>query len=132
MTAMLPTEFADLERFSEWCLPSEPERFAKRLASSMAEMQAFYDAITSRAEEAISYCDKFPLEDMPEDVLNLMHLLYRDHGSFRRVLAPRVPDSGAAALLCPNRCHDRRDRPARRALGRCRYRRGAFASRGGG
>src|SRR4029077_3050237 len=70
MSAMLPAEFADLERFSEWCLPTEPQRFDKRLASSMAEMQAFYDAITPRAEEAISYCDKFPLDDMPEDVLN--------------------------------------------------------------
>ena len=76
MTVKLPAEFADLERFSEWCLSSEPERFAKRLASSMTEMQAFYDAITPRAEEAISFCDKFPLDDMPEDVLNLMHLLY--------------------------------------------------------
>ena len=47
MTAMLPTEFAELEAFSEWCLPTEAERYAKRLASSMAEMQAFYDAITA-------------------------------------------------------------------------------------
>ena len=103
MTAMLPTEFADLEQFSEWCLPSEPERFAKRLASSMAEMQAFYDAITPRAEEAISYCDKFPLDDMPEDVLNLMHLLYSMIMVSFPVECwkqPRVPDSGAAALDC--------------------------------
>ena len=34
----------------------------------MAEMQAFYDAIMPRAEEAIAYCDKFPLDDLPEDV----------------------------------------------------------------
>lgn len=46
MTALLPTEFADLEQFSDWCLPSEPQRYAKRLASSMTEMKAFYDAIT--------------------------------------------------------------------------------------
>ncbi len=103
MTAMLPTEFADLERFSEWCLPTEPERFAKRLASSMAQMQAFYDAITPRAEEAISYCDKFPLDDMPEDVLNLMHLLYSMIMVSFPVECwkqPRVPDSGAATLDC--------------------------------
>ena len=73
---MLPTEFAELEAFTEWCLPSEAERYAKRLTSSMTEMQAFYDAITPRAEEAISFCDKFPLDKLPEDVLNLMHLLY--------------------------------------------------------
>lgn len=42
----LPPEFADLEPFSGWCLGSEPERYAKRLASTMTEIQAFYDAIT--------------------------------------------------------------------------------------
>lgn len=73
---MLPKEFADLEPFGQWCLPSEPERYAKRLSSSMSEMQAFYDAITARAEDALAYCDKFSLDDLPEDVLNLMHLLY--------------------------------------------------------
>lgn len=103
MSAILPSEFADLERFSEWCLATERERYAKRLASSMTEMQVFYDAITPRAEDAISYCDKFSLDDMPEDVLNLMHLLY----SMIMVSFPiecwkqaRVPDSGAASLDC--------------------------------
>jgi len=65
-TAKLPPEFADLELFSDWCLATEAERYAKRLASSMHEIQAFYDAITARAEEAIAYCDKFTLDDMPE------------------------------------------------------------------
>lgn len=46
MTAKLPPEFSDLEPFSDWCLPTEPQRYHKRLSSSMAEMQAFYDAIT--------------------------------------------------------------------------------------
>ena len=36
---LLPEEFADLERFADWILPTEPERYAKRLASSMEEMQ---------------------------------------------------------------------------------------------
>ncbi|MDQ2638377.1 MAG: hypothetical protein M3Y83_16040, partial [Actinomycetota bacterium] len=65
MTAKLPPEFAELEPFSDWCLATEPERYAKRLASSMTDMQAFYDAITARAEEALAYCDKFTLDDMP-------------------------------------------------------------------
>jgi hypothetical protein len=56
MPGLLPTEFADLEPFNEWCLPTEPERYAKRLASSMVQMKAFYDAITPRAEEALSNC----------------------------------------------------------------------------
>ena len=96
-------EFADLEPFSDWCLDTEADRYAKRLGSSMAAMQAFYDAVTPRAEEAISYCDKFPLGDMPEDVLNLMHLLYSMitvSFSVECWKQPRVPDSGATALDC--------------------------------
>ncbi len=103
MSPVLPTEFADLESFSEWCLPTEPQRYAKRLASSMVEMKAFYDAITPRAEEALSYCDKFPLDDLPEDVLNLMHLLYSMIMVSFPVECwkqPRVPDSGASTLDC--------------------------------
>lgn len=103
MTSLLPVEFADLEQFSQWCLPSEPQRYAKRLASTMFEMQAFYDAVTARAEEAIAYCDKFSLDDMPDDVLNLMHLLYSMVTVSFPVECwkqPRVPDSGATTLDC--------------------------------
>lgn len=103
MTTRLPAEFADLEPFSDWCLPSEPQRYAKRLGSTMAEMQAFYDAITPRAEEAISFCDKFSLDALPEDVLNLMHLLYSMVTVSFPVECwkqPRVPDSGATSLDC--------------------------------
>jgi hypothetical protein len=100
---VLPPEFADLEPFSDWCLASEPERYAKRLATPMTEMQKFYDAISPRAEEAIIFCDKFPLDDMPDDVLNLMHLLYSMIMVSFPVECwkqPRVPDSGAASLDC--------------------------------
>jgi len=76
-TALLPPEFAGLEPFaSEWCLASEPERYAKRLASTMEEMQAFYDALFPRAQEAITYLEKFPLHELPEDAQRLLHLLY--------------------------------------------------------
>lgn len=99
---MLPEEFSDLEPFAaKWCLATEAERYSERLASSMPEMQAFYDAITPRAEEAIAYCDKFPLEDLPDDARSLLHLLY----SMVMVSFPvecwgqaRVPDTGAAYL----------------------------------
>jgi hypothetical protein len=99
---MLPAEFSDLEPFAAtWCLATESERFAQRLAVPMGEMQAFYDAITPRYEEAMAYCDKFPLDDMPEDAVNLMHLLY----SMIMVSFPvecwgqgPVPDTGAAYL----------------------------------
>ncbi len=99
---LLPPEFADLEPFAAtWCLATEPERFAQRMAVPMDEMQRFYDAVTARADEALTYCDKFPIDDMPEDAKNLLHLLY----SMVMVSFPierwgqgRVPDTGAAYL----------------------------------
>jgi hypothetical protein len=103
MTALLPPEFNDLEAFSDWCLPTEAQRYGKRLASNMTDMQAFYDAITPRAEDAIAYCDKFSLDDMPEDVVNLMRLLYSMVTVSFPVECwkqPRVPDSGATSLDC--------------------------------
>jgi hypothetical protein len=101
---MLPADFSDLEPFAaRWSLPTETERYATRIASSMEDMRAFYDAITPVAKSAIAYCNQYPLDDMPEEVLNLMHLLY----SMIMVSFPvecwgqaRVPDSGAAALEC--------------------------------
>ena len=101
---LLPSQFSDLEPYAaKWCLPTERQRFALRMASTMDEMQAFYDASFPRAEAAIAYCDQFPLDDMPEDVLNLMHLLYSMIMVSFPVECwkqPRVPDSGAATLDC--------------------------------
>jgi len=75
--ALLPPEFSDLERFAkDWCLASEPERYAKRLASSMDELQAFYDALFPRTQEVIAYLEKFPLHELPDDARRLLHLLY--------------------------------------------------------
>jgi hypothetical protein len=102
MTALLPAEFSDLEPFAvKWCLASEPERYAMRLASSMDEMHAFYDAITPRAEAAMTYLDRFPLHDLPEDAIHLLHLLYSMIMVSFPVEAwgqPRVPDTGSASF----------------------------------
>jgi hypothetical protein len=75
--ALLPSEFAELEPFAErWALATERERWAERTSSSIGDMQAFYDAIITEVGEAIAYCDKFPLDDMPEDATNLLRLVY--------------------------------------------------------
>jgi hypothetical protein len=101
---MLPEEFADLERFAaDWCLPNERERYAKRLGSTLDEMQILYEATTARAREAIAYCNKFPLDEMPEKAVNLMRLLYSMIAvSFAVELwrQPRIPDTGAAMIDC--------------------------------
>ena len=56
-----------------------------------------------RPVDAIEYCDKFSLDEMPEDVLNLMHLLYSMIQASFPVECwkqPKVPDSGATTLDC--------------------------------
>jgi hypothetical protein len=74
---LLPGEFADLERFAaKWCLSTEPARYAERLASTMTEMQAFYDEAFPRVGEAMAHLDKYSLHDLPDQELNLLHLVY--------------------------------------------------------
>ena len=74
---LLPKEFSDLEPWvADWCLDSEPERYAKRVSSTMDEIQAFYDAIFPRAEAAIAYLEKLPLDALPDDAFRLLKLLY--------------------------------------------------------
>lgn len=78
MTAKtLPSAFAELERFADtWCLATETERWEQRLASTQPQLIEFYEAFFPRVEEAIEYCDKFALDELPEDALNLLHLIY--------------------------------------------------------
>jgi len=99
---LLPPEFADLEPFAtDWCLASEPERYAKRLASTMEEIQAVYDAVFPRAEEAIAYLEKFALHDLPEDAHRLLQLLYSlILVSFPVEIwrQPYIPDTGTASF----------------------------------
>ena len=100
--ALLPPEFADLEPYAPtWCLATERERFARRMASTMDEMQAFYDAFFPRAEAAIAYCEKFPLDDMPGDAERLLQLLYSlIMVSFPVEIwrQPKIPDTGTASF----------------------------------
>ena len=99
--ATLPTEFTDLEPFNEWSLEFERERYAKRLASSMDEMQAFYDAAFPRLEAIIEYLDRFDLNALPDDASRLLWLSYSlVNVSFPVEVwrQPFVPDSGAASM----------------------------------
>ena len=100
----LPAAFADLEPFAEtWSLATEPERYGQRMRSTVAEMQAFYDAVVPRSEEAMAYLEQFPLDSLPEDALNLLHLLYSMiQVSFPVEVwrQPRVPDTGSATFDC--------------------------------
>jgi hypothetical protein len=97
----LPNEFSDLEPLAAWALPSERERYAKRIASTMDELQAFYDAAFPRMEAALQYLDQYSLDEIPEDAQKLLWL----YCALVTVSFPvevwrqtRVPDSGASSF----------------------------------
>lgn len=97
----LPAEFADLEPFAHWALPTERQRYAARLSSTMDELQAFYDTALPRLEDAAAYLEQFPLDALPGDATRLLQLCYSLINVSFPVEAwrqPGVPDSGAATL----------------------------------
>jgi len=97
----LPAQFADLAPYADWIFDTWRPRYEKRLASTMGEMQAFYDAILPRMADIIEYCNAFDLDDLPDDARNLLLLTFAFCEASFPVEAwrqPRVPDSGAADI----------------------------------
>ena len=71
----LPDQFRDLEPLVHmWILPTEAERHARRLASNIAELRAFYDALMPRIEEMLAYLSAFQLDNLPPEGRNLLSL----------------------------------------------------------
>ena len=99
---LLPEQFSDLEPFAaEWCLATEPERQEKRLATSIQDIAAFYDATTPRLEEAMSWLDQYALNALPPEALNLMYLVFSLCTVSFAVECwhqPRIPDIGSVRL----------------------------------
>jgi len=101
MPATLPTDFADLEAFADWALPTERERYAKRVASSMDELQAFYDAAFARMDDALAYLEGLAVDDLSEEATRLLWLycaLVTVSFPVEVWRQPRVPDSGASSF----------------------------------
>lgn len=100
-TSTFPAEFADLEPFADWAIPTERARYAKRLASSMDELQAFYDAAFPRMEAAAERFRQVSLDGISDEDKHLLWL----YCSVTTVSFPievwrqaRVPDSGASTF----------------------------------
>jgi len=100
--SLLPSAFSELEPFAaRWSLAREPDRWARRHESSMDEMRGLYEAVSPRVEAIYGYIDQFPLDDLPEEARNLLHLML----SFVMVSFPvevwddpRIPDVGHVTL----------------------------------
>lgn len=70
----LPADFRDLEPWTAWSLETEKQRSDKRLGSTMEELKTLYDAVLPRAEAALAYLEKFPVDAMPPDARRLFLL----------------------------------------------------------
>lgn len=72
---ILPEPFHDLEKFAApWALQTERERNRKRLSSTMAEIQGFYDAMLPRMDDIMEYLNQYPLDQLPAEVRHLLYL----------------------------------------------------------
>ena len=97
----LPTAFADLAPFADWCLPTERDRFAKRIGCTMGELQAFYDAAFPRLQESEEYLRRVALDGISDEDRNLLWLfasLVTASFPVEVWRQPRVPDSGATSI----------------------------------
>src|SRR5207237_1454309 len=70
----LPADFSDLEPFAAWAIPTERARYAKRLSSTMDELQAFYDAALARMDAAAAYLERLDINALPDDGKRLLWL----------------------------------------------------------
>jgi hypothetical protein len=97
----LPAGFHDLEPFAGWAVRGEAARYRKRLASTMDEMQAFYDAVLPRLPEVLGYLEQRGMDDLTDADEHLVWLAC----AFVNVSfpvecwrQPNVPDAGAADI----------------------------------
>ena len=101
MPNVFPADFADLEPYADWAIPTERARYEKRMASSMEELQTFYDAVFPRLVESTDYLKKVEMDGISEEDQRLLWLF----SSLVTASFPvevwrqtRVPDSGASAF----------------------------------
>jgi hypothetical protein len=74
MSGEFPEDFAPLESFSAWALPTERARHARKNASTMAEVRAFYDAMLPMLPAALEHLNRFALSDLPAPERRLLDL----------------------------------------------------------
>lgn len=97
----LPADFTDLEPYADWALPSERDRFDKRVNCTQEELEEFYAAAFPRLEESVDYLKGVSLDDISEEDQNLLWLfssLVTVSFPVEVWHQPTVPDSGASSF----------------------------------
>lgn len=72
---LLPKGFEDLAPYLDWALPDQHRRGLKRMAATLGECRAFYDAITPRIEDLIHHLEHFPRSDVLDPANNRLFML---------------------------------------------------------
>lgn len=73
----LPAGFEALVPFvATWALPTQGQRRARRLATSMQDIQAFYDAALPLMPQVAEHLNAFALDALPEPEQRLLWLAY--------------------------------------------------------
>jgi hypothetical protein len=93
----LPQQFERLQRFvdSDWALPREHDRWRRRVNSSAAEIQDFYETMLPAMDDIIKYLDRHPLDNVPVEDRPLLYLAlaFMDVApSWETYHAPDVPE----------------------------------------
>lgn len=75
-TPSLPPGFDDLLPWVSWARPSESERYTHRIATPLAEVKAFHDALLPRMDAAMACLQTQPADTarVDEPVRRLFHL----------------------------------------------------------
>lgn len=60
MTEKLPQRFRELEKWLDWSLATEGERYARRAGSSLNDLRAFSDAMTPHMHDIIGHLSGIP------------------------------------------------------------------------
>lgn len=75
MHKVLPIQFSELEKFvDQWAKPTFKERYAARMASSMAEIEEFYHAMHPRMDEIVDCFKTYQPRQIPEGLKPLLML----------------------------------------------------------
>ncbi len=73
---LLPEPFAVLTEQLHWALPTTLQRLRARANASMADLQGFYDALSPRMDDILTYLRDFPATEADLDLPHrrLLHL----------------------------------------------------------
>ncbi|MEU9242687.1 hypothetical protein [Streptomyces sp. NPDC048385] len=101
MANVFPAGFGELEPFAGWAIQGERARYAKRVSSTMEELQAFYDVAYPLLERNTAYLEKVTLDQISDEDKYLLWAFCSLVTIAFPVEAwgqPRVPDSGPSSI----------------------------------